>query len=92
TIQQAYAAFPHGREHWLLTLQRAGHMSFMNRCIPGGLIGNSCADGMPEDEAHTTINRWATAFLLHWVAGDARYAAYLDRQQPTADLQVARSA
>nr|ALG05224.1 platelet-activating factor acetylhydrolase plasma/intracellular isoform II [uncultured bacterium 5E7] len=94
TFQQGlYARIPTPPEHWLLTLQRAGHLSFADTCRASGLIGISCDQAMPQDQAHTLIDRWATAFLLQWVAGDARYGPVLDGLRAAGDpaLQVAVS-
>ena len=67
---------PTAPEHWHLTMPRAGHFAFIDPC-PGGRAG--CGPtGLPQDRAHALITYWATAFLLHHVAGDERYAAFLD--------------
>lgn len=63
-------------ERWLLSMPRAGHFAFINVC-PGGRFGCGTT-GLPQDRAHTLINRWATAFLRRHVAGDERYATFLD--------------
>ena len=82
-MQELYAALAAGTpERWFVRLPRAGH----------GMLTDWCPDGYPEcdaagwplphalplPEAHARINRWATAFLLRYVAGDARYAPLLD--------------
>lgn len=61
---------------WLVTLPRAGHSAFGDQC-PSGRQGCAATD-LPQDQAHVLINRWATAFLLHHVAGDVRYQSLLD--------------
>lgn len=75
-------------ERWLVTLQRTGHFAFADRCLVGR---RGCGpNDLPQDRAHTLINRWATAFLGRHVAGDERYAAFLDPAQAAdePDLQV----
>lgn len=72
-----WATFPQpAPEHRFVVLPRAGHNSFNNRRVPSG--GGCGPDDLPMPEAHRLIRHWATAFLLHHVAGDERYAQLLD--------------
>lgn len=70
-------------ERWLITLRRTGHFAFADRCL---VRRRGCGpNDLPQARAHALINRWATAFLLRHVAGDERYAAYLDPAQAADD-------
>jgi predicted dienelactone hydrolase len=72
-----FASFaPNQPPHWLVTLLRGGHFAFEDLCPP--MSGGCDAESLPQEEAHALVNRWATAFLLRYVAGDERYAALLD--------------
>ena len=59
-----------------MTMPRAGHVAFVNACSPQR--AGCSANDLPQDQAHALINRWVTAFLLRHVAGDDRYASFLD--------------
>lgn len=89
-VQSIFDALPaDGAERWLLTFPRGGHFAYANLCPP---VAAGCGpNGLPQSKAHTLINRWATAFLLTYVASDARYAPLLDpaAAQGDPDVQVA---
>jgi len=70
-------------ERWLVALRRTGHFAFADRCLVGR---RGCGpNDLPQGQAHALINRWATAFLLRHVAGDERYATFLDPTLATDD-------
>src|SRR5207302_4743763 len=61
-------------------VDRAGHYSFFNQCsdLPPPAAFLPCADQLPQERAKAVLRRWGTAFLLRYVAGDERYAAFRD--------------
>ena len=89
SLRNAFDSIPPATEHWLVTLLRGNHFSFTDRCIPGGLLEISCADALPQDQAHELVNRLATAFLLLHVAGQQQYALTLENARSQADPRLA---
>lgn len=75
------------KERWLVLLPRAGHLAFMDGCmVPAPGCG---PDDLPQARGHGLIDRWATAFVLRYVAGDERYAPLLDPVQADgSDVEV----
>jgi len=70
---------------YLLTIEDAGHFTFSDMCLLMDLIGledeafdDGCsAANIPSEEAHRTLNRFATAFFKVYVAGDDSYGDHL---------------
>ena len=75
------------KERWLVLLPRAGHLAFQDACtVPAPGCG---PDDLPQARGHRLIDRWATAFVLRYVAGDERYAPLLDPVQTDgSDVEV----
>ena len=78
--RQLYGAFGDVvKERWLVLLPRAGHLAFQDACtVPAPGCG---PDDLPQDQGFRLIDRWATAFVLRYIAGDERYAPLLDPLQ-----------
>jgi predicted dienelactone hydrolase len=86
--QQVYfAAIPAtAPEHVLVALPRDGHFAFFDRCPPARA---GCGpDDLPHAQGHVLINRWATAFLLRYVAGDEGQASAWDAVLAQTDPEV----
>ncbi len=82
-----WSMFPQpGPANRFVVLSRAGHNSFNNRCVPSG--GGCGPDDLPMSEAHRLISYWASAFMLHHIAGDERYAQLLDPAGAREDPEV----
>jgi predicted dienelactone hydrolase len=68
-----------GPPRYLVEIQRTGHQAFSDDCYPGP--GYPCdaagPDALTQDEAHRYVLRYAVPFLLHWVASDDRFDAFL---------------
>ena len=78
---------PSGAEHIFVVFPHTGHPNFANFCLRAQAAG--CRPGdLPLAEAHLRINRWATAFLLRYVAGDVKQAAALDAVNAQDDPEV----
>ena len=69
-----------------MEIAHTGHTAFFDdRCYPTGPTSSGptpwCDVGGPDaltaDAAHQFILRYAVPFLLHWVAGDNRFDAFL---------------
>ncbi len=76
-----------------LRVHRTGHSMLLDWCPSFGYPecdadGLTRPEALPQAEAHARIVRWATAFLLHHVAGDTRYAALLDPALAAGDPEV----
>lgn len=76
TARQLYAALPEDLARGLLVLERGGHFSFSDVCIP--LFPGCFRNDMAPARAHELINRYAAAFFLHYLNGDAAAGALLD--------------
>lgn len=78
--RQLYGAFGDVvKERWLVLLPRAGHLAFQDSCfLP---VAGCGPDDLSLETGFRLIDRWATAFLLRYVAGDARYTPLLDPLQ-----------
>ena len=61
---------------WFVDLPTAGHWIYIDFCPTGD--PNCGPDRLPEAQGQAYVKRWAAAFLLRSVAGDARYVALLD--------------
>jgi predicted dienelactone hydrolase len=65
-------------DHWFIAIPHTGHL-FTNICyedIPLVLLPYS--EMLPQERVTGIVDRWGTAFLLRYVAGDERYAPLLD--------------
>jgi predicted dienelactone hydrolase len=87
------AAFPSSApERWFVGLPRAGHSMLLDWCPDGfpecGPDALPLPHALPLPETHARVNRWVTAFLLRYVAGDARYASLLDPVLAAGDPEV----
>ena len=77
--QQTYFdAIDPGLPSFLLVFPRGGHSAYGDEC-PAPVAELACGpNDLSQDEAHQFINFYATAFFETYVAGDQRYAAFLD--------------
>jgi pimeloyl-ACP methyl ester carboxylesterase len=75
-----------GPPKYLVEILRTGHTAFLDDgCYPNGVIPSlptpfcdaAGPDALSADAAHQFILRYAVPFLLHWVAGDDRFDAFL---------------
>jgi predicted dienelactone hydrolase len=69
-----------GGDHWFIVLRGAGHLSFTDLC--GRVFGGCGPDDLSPADAQAAIKGWTTAFMARYVAGDNRYAAWLDEAHP----------
>jgi len=61
---------------YLLEIENTGHLAFSDGCF---FTLSDCGPGtLSQDEAHLYVLRYAVPFLLHWIAGDPRFDAFLD--------------
>ena len=91
-MQSIFAALPAtAAAHVFVAFQRGGHFNFEDFCPPGRA---GCRSGdISAADAHVRINRWATAFLLRYVAGDDLGATSLEAvlAQDDPEVQVTHS-
>ncbi len=85
--QQYFAELPSRAEQRLVIIQRAGHVVFGDIC-DSDTPSDCPPDRLAQDEAHTRIDHWATAFLLTYVAGDRRYEPFLDPSSSANDPEL----
>lgn len=86
--QDLFDALPQsGAEHIFVAFPHTGHLNFVNLC-PSGRAGGCGPADLPQAEAQVRINRWATAFLLRYVAGDERQVSALDAALAQDDPEV----
>jgi predicted dienelactone hydrolase len=64
-----------GPPRYLLEIERTGHYAFSDDCYPG--FPCQVAGALTQDEAHRYVLRYAVPFLLHWVARNDRFDAFL---------------
>jgi dienelactone hydrolase len=64
-------------ERWFIDVHSSGHFFATNFCLPGRGGVPSCESVLPQAQAATIIKRWATPFLLVYVAQDVRYLSLL---------------
>lgn len=69
-----------GGDHWFVVLRGAGHLSFTDLC--GRVFGGCGPDDLSPTAAHSAIQGWTTAFMGRYLAGDDRYANWLDETRP----------
>jgi predicted dienelactone hydrolase len=75
SVQKLYEALPADLDKTYISLPRGRHTAFVDVCF-------TCNEGLSEERGHELINRYATAFLLWRLGGDARYAAFLEEPLP----------
>jgi len=61
---------------YLLEILDAGHFAFSDGCFPG--FSDCGPNTLTQDEAHLYVLRYAVPYVLHWLAGDARFDTFLD--------------
>ncbi|MCC6217245.1 MAG: hypothetical protein IT376_20470 [Polyangiaceae bacterium] len=74
-----------GGPAWLVVVEDAGHFTFSNMCLLVDMLGltiedfdDGCGDANVDAAiAHRLINRYATAFFQHTIAGRGDFAALL---------------
>ncbi|HEY8490832.1 MAG TPA: prolyl oligopeptidase family serine peptidase [Dehalococcoidia bacterium] len=77
-IQQQRTLFdarPEGATRFLLVFPRGGHSAYANICRPA--VSGCGPDDLPQEDAHRLVNRYATAFLKTYVAGEEGYGEVL---------------
>jgi hypothetical protein len=85
--QTLFSAMPStASAHLFVAFLHTGHFNFADSCLSGR--AGCRAEDLPQGEAHVRINRWATAFLLRYVAGDERGAASLEAVLAQDDPEV----
>ncbi len=84
SVRKLFDALPATIDKRYVLLPAGTHLSFVETCF-------GCDDALSEERGHESTNRYATAFLQVHLAGDARYAQYLDRPDPPDAVLVAPS-
>ena len=76
----------------LLEIFDAGHFAFSDGCFQG--FSDCGPNTLTQDQAHLYVLRYAVPFVLHYVAGDNRFDAFLSPAvtPPGAQLTVAAGA
>lgn len=59
----------------LLEIFETGHFAFSDGCFPG--FSDCGPNTLTQDQAHLYVLRYAVPFVLHWLAGDDRFDAFL---------------
>ena len=66
---------------YLVEIAHTGHQAFLDTgcypAVPTPICDATGPDALTADAAHQLILRYAVPFLLHWVAGDDRFDAFL---------------
>ncbi len=70
SMAKLYAAMPADIAKTYVSFPEGRHLTFSDRCL-------GCTAALTEARGHELVNRYTTAFLETYVAGDARYAHYL---------------
>jgi predicted dienelactone hydrolase len=84
-VRELYDQFPDTIPHYYVLLPEARHSSFHDICFE-----EACNSSLGRDRGHELVNRYATAFLLTYLTGDERYAAYLfEDSPPDAEVEYA---
>lgn len=60
---------------YLVDIADTGHFAFSDGCFPG--FTDCGPDALTQDQAHLYVLRYAVPFLLHYLAGDGRFDAFL---------------
>jgi dienelactone hydrolase len=79
-------------EHWFVVVHRSGHFFATNECFPGRGGVPPCSQSLPQHQAAVVIKRWATPFLLAYVAQDERYAGLTEPLPALPDATIIKSA
>jgi hypothetical protein len=79
-------------DRWFVAIHGAGHFPFMNECFMG-VGGFPPCDAVPSQvKVATIVHRWATAFLMTYVALDDSYSQFLDpAREPVAEGYAVRT-
>jgi predicted dienelactone hydrolase len=80
-VRTFFDALAPGVDRYYVNLPKAKHTSFQDECQ------EACE--LPQERAHDLVNRYVTAFLQTYVAGDERYARFLERGVPP-DAELTR--
>jgi len=72
--------------HYLVVFPKGGHLSYADVCVE--ILGGCGPEDITQSKAHELVNYYATAFFKTFVAGDGRYAPFLDPQAHPADPEV----
>jgi dienelactone hydrolase len=78
-------------EHWFVVVHRAGHFFATNECLPGRGGVPPCSQSLPQHQAATVIKRWATPFLLAYVAQDENYLSLTEPINALPDATIIKS-
>ncbi|MGA2286241.1 MAG: hypothetical protein ABSG55_08245, partial [Dehalococcoidia bacterium] len=85
--QEDYFNALNGSEpRFLVVFPRGGHTAYTDPCVP--LIDACGPAAIDQGKAHELIDFYATAFFKTYVAGDERYAAYLDPKLAAGDADL----
>jgi dienelactone hydrolase len=68
---------PEAPDRWFVSLHGAGH-ALLNTCVSFLTRAPRCEDLAPHVDTLLAVKRWATAFLLAFVAEDERYVPLTD--------------
>jgi dienelactone hydrolase len=79
-------------EHWFVVVHRAGHSFALNECFPGRGGVPACSRSLPQHQAAAVIKRWATPFLLAYVAQDERYLSLTEPVPALPDATIIKAA
>jgi predicted dienelactone hydrolase len=86
-IQRDYFETLQGNEpRYLVVFPRGAHLAYADQCV--AILGGCGPDDISQEKAHDLVNFYATAFFETYVAGDQRYATYLDPQTTVGDPDV----
>lgn len=70
SMAKLFGALPADIAKTYVSFPEGRHLTFSDRCL-------GCTAALTEARGHELVNRYTTAFLETYVAGDARYAHYL---------------
>jgi predicted dienelactone hydrolase len=76
-VRRVYEAYRDDVPHYLVYLPEAIHSAFHDICFEA-----ECESALSRERGHELIKRYATAFLLTYLAGDTRYSALLEQSDP----------
>jgi predicted dienelactone hydrolase len=76
-VRRLYERYRDDVPHYFLFLPEAIHSAFHDICFEA-----ECESELHRERGHDLIKRYATAFLLTYLAGDSRYSTFLEQSEP----------
>jgi predicted dienelactone hydrolase len=80
-LQDLFGSYPDGAPAYFLAIVDAIHSQFHDICFE-----TECGSNVSRERVHYLVDRYATAFLMTYLSGDERYAAFLESALPDAEL------